>query len=162
MERIQVYCGHCFSQHLYTVHFSVMSDPTVQFSMTLEQAHSLLSSFDCANPRKTSEISVETLKDALLILNSHADYHIFGICADDMRQGYGTLEQYADALGDDLDVECPEWDGPVYVKYNTKTGLFHVDTYVGDHRGVLVSFQSAYEQGVNDLYGHFPLGLFAA
>ena len=137
-----------------------MSDLTSQSIITLEQADKLLKSFDCANPRNDSDFSTETLQEALLTLNRHADYHIFGICAETVAQGYSTLEQYAKALGDELDVESPSWDGPVYIKYNTKTGLFHVDTYVGSHRGVLVSFQSAYDHGVNDLYGHFPLKLF--
>lgn len=128
--------------------------------MTVDQAHTLLKSFDCANPINGKDLSPHTLQDALLTLNRHADYHIFGICADAIAQGMATLEQYAQALGDDLEVAAPEWNGPVYIKYNTKTGLFHVDTYVGSHRGILVSFQSAYDHGVNDLYGHFPLDLF--
>ncbi|NEP46185.1 MAG: DUF1824 family protein, partial [Okeania sp. SIO2H7] len=121
--------------------------------MTVAQAHTLLKSFDCVNPINDTDLSPQTLQDALFVLNSHADYHIFRICADTIAQGMATLEQYARALGDDLDVVTPDWDGPVYIKYNTKTGLFHVDTYVGSHRGILVSFQSAYDHGVNDLYG---------
>lgn len=137
-----------------------MSEPIVPSAITVNAANKLLKSFDCTNPRSENDISVLTLREALLTLNRHADYHIFGICADNVHQGCNTLRQYGQALGDDIDIECPAWDGPVYIKYNTKTSLFHVDNYAGSHRGVLVSFQSAYDHGINDLYGHFPLNLF--
>ena len=137
-----------------------MSEPISQAALTVDAAHQRLKSFDCANPRNEAALSGRDLTEALFVLNRHADYHIFGICADHVKQGYTTLQQYGQALGDDMDIECPDWEGPVYIKYNTKTGLFHVDDYVGTHRGVLVSFQSAYDHGVNDLYGHFPLNLF--
>ena len=145
---------------IYSI-FPSMPDSISPASITVEQANTLLKSFDCANPRNDSEVSPQTLQDALLTLHHHADYHIFGICADTIAQGMATLTEYAKALDDALEVAPPSWEGPVYIKYNTKTGLFHVDTYVGTHRGVLVSFQSAYDHGVNDLYGHFPLDLFA-
>ena len=137
-----------------------MPEPISPAAITVNEAHTLLQSFDCTNPRPGNDISIFTLREALLTLNKHADYHIFGICADNVHQGHNTLNQYGTALGDNIDVECPPWDGPVYIKYNIKTGLFHVDHYVGSHRGVLVSFQSAYDHGINALYGHFPLNLF--
>ncbi|NET48697.1 MAG: DUF1824 family protein, partial [Merismopedia sp. SIO2A8] len=74
---------------------------------------------------------------------------------------YEALTQYAQAMGDRFHHPCPEHNGPVYIKFNTKTNFFHIDSYDGTYRGVLVSYQSAYEDGVNDLYGHFPLDLFA-
>lgn len=137
-----------------------MSESISPSTVTLDEANTLLKSFDCANPRNDTKISAQRLRESLLTLNGHADFHIFGICADNIQQGYTALAEYSQAMGDDMDVECPAWNGPVYIKYNTKTGLFHVDGYQGTHRGVLVSFQSAYDHGVNDLYGHFPLDLF--
>ncbi|MEM9215500.1 MAG: DUF1824 family protein [Cyanobacteria bacterium P01_F01_bin.150] len=140
---------------------SGQSEQVEQSTPSVDAAHKLLISFDCANPRDEDQISTSSLREALLILNRHSDYHILGICAENIAQGFNTFLQYGQALGDGLEeMACPEHDGPVYIKYNTKTGLFHVDAYIGSHRGVLVSFQSAYEHGVNDLYGHFPLDLF--
>ena len=137
-----------------------MTDYPSNLPMTVERAHQLLKSFDCANPRQASNLDNKTLQDAIITLAQHSDYRIFGVCADNVAQGYTALQEYTQILGDHLESPCPEHEGPVYIKFNTKTGLFHVDGYTGTHRGVLVSCQSAYDDGVNDLYGHLPLDLF--
>lgn len=138
-----------------------MSDPVQSVNLSRAESETLLRSFDCANPRNKTILSPTVLRSALLTLNQHADYRIFGICADTAHQAYTTLLEYFAALDEhEISEDCPDVQGPVYIKFNTKTGFFHVDTYTGEHRGVLVSFQSAYDDGVNDLYGHFPLDLF--
>lgn len=138
-----------------------MANSAQSVDLSRSESETLLRSFDCANPRNKTALSPNVLRSALLVINQHADYRIFGICADTVHQGYAALLAYFMVLeGQPMSEECPEFEGPVYIKFNTKTGLFHVDTYTGDHRGVLVSFQSAYDSGANDLYGHFPLDLF--
>ncbi|NEQ97136.1 MAG: DUF1824 family protein [Cyanothece sp. SIO2G6] len=129
--------------------------------LTVDQAHQLLTSFDCTNPSLSTTIEPATLRGAILTLVQQADYYILGICAGTLAQGYVSLLQYGHAFGDRVEHPCPDHPGPVYIKFNTKSGLFHVDSYTGSHRGVLVSCQSAYDNGVNDLYGHLPLDLFA-
>ncbi|MEB3230163.1 MAG: DUF1824 family protein [Leptolyngbyaceae bacterium] len=134
------------------------SNPPV---LTVDQAHQLLKPFDCTNPNLSNTVDSATLQSAILVLVQHADYYILGVCADNISQGYTTLLQYGQAFGDRIEHPCPDHSGPVYLKYNTRSGLFHVDRYTGSHRGILVSCQSAYDQGANDLYGHLPLNLFA-
>ncbi|NES92001.1 DUF1824 family protein, partial [Okeania sp. SIO2B9] len=37
---------------------------------------------------------------------------------------------------------------------------YHLESYIGEYRGVLVSCQSAEDTGINGTYGHLPLDLF--
>ena len=71
------------------------------------------------------------------------------------------MTSYIQALGYKFTPEVPPVEGPIYIKYNPKLRSCHSDTYVGDHRGVLVSCQSEYDDDVNELFGHLPLELFA-
>ncbi|HEY9658957.1 MAG TPA: DUF1824 family protein [Allocoleopsis sp.] len=47
------------------------------------------------------------------------------------------------------------------MKFNPNASSCYADSYTGEHRGVLVSCQSA-DDGINEMYGHLPLDLFLA
>jgi hypothetical protein len=126
--------------------------------MTLADAQTVLKQFDCGSPAARS-IEPDILRQALLLVAQHSDYQILGICADDAPQGRLALDTYAQALGYEPQAFTPV-EGPVYIKFNPKSGLCYADSYSGNHRGVLVSCQSAYEWGVNATYGYLPLALF--
>ncbi len=114
--------------------------------------------------RSSADVALdrEQLQQALLQVANHSDYQMLGICADSFAQGRQALETYAAALGY-TQIPIPEpIDGPVYIKFNPRSGGCYVDSYVGSHRGVLVSCQSAEEPGINEMYGHLPLDLFSA
>ncbi len=128
---------------------------------TLEDAHNILKQFDCASPASAIAANSETIRQAVLLVAQHSDYQILGICANTIAEGRLALETYAKALGYAPQLEPSSLDGPVYIKFNPKTGLCYADSYLGTYRGVLVSCQSAYESGVNAMYGHLPLNLFA-
>ena len=100
------------------------------------------------------------LRQAVLLLAENSDYQILGICADTVAQGLSALKNYSEALGYEPNLDLPSVDGSVYIKFNPKTGLCYLDSYTGTHRGVLVSYQSAYEGRINEMYGHLPLDLF--
>jgi hypothetical protein len=51
-------------------------------------------------------------------------------------------------------------DGAIYIKFNGMKQTYHLDSYQGEYRGVLVSCQSSDPQMVNGTYGHLPLNLF--
>ncbi|GAB4237199.1 MAG: DUF1824 family protein [Elainellaceae cyanobacterium] len=129
-------------------------------SFSLEQAHSLLKRFDCTTQQAPQPAEREQLCQALLAVAHQSDYQILGICAETFEQGWQALKSYAQALGYNLQADLKPIAGSVYLKFNPKTGLCYVDSYDGDHRGVLVSCQSAYESGLNEMYGHLPLDLF--
>jgi Domain of unknown function (DUF1824) len=125
-------------------------------------AHALLKQWDCLTPTAVSEAERDAVRQALLLLTQHSDYQILGVCADSARQGIQALADYATALKLPLPEAWPEpLAGAVYLKLNPKLGRCYIDTYTGEHRGVLISYQSAYDDGINEMYGHLPLDLFS-
>lgn len=129
-------------------------------TQTLEAAQQVLNQFTCLEPGIKAIAPYDVIRAALKRVADHSDYQILGICADDLAQGTTALVSYAAALGYQPVVQFNPIDGPVYIKFNPKSGLCYADSYVGTHRGVLVSCQSAYESGINGMYGHLPLDLF--
>ncbi len=129
--------------------------------LSLEAAQQLLRQFICLD-RRPVEADQGTIQQAVRLVADHSDFQILGICADDAAQAEQALFAYLAALGYE---ERPPIDpatplGPIYLKYNPKTGRCHSDGYVGSHRGVLLSCQSAYDGDVNETFGHLPLDLF--
>lgn len=123
------------------------------------EAHTLLKQFDCLNPTHPP-IQREQLRQALLQVAHQSDDQLLGICADTLSQGQRALETYAKALGYTPNPQFSPIQGAVYIKFNPKSELCYANSYSGDHRGVLVSCQSADESGLNEMYGHLPLDLF--
>ncbi len=121
----------------------------------------MLRRFICSSPESDPSLADYALvRQALLLVANHSDYQIFGICADNASQAAIALKSYLLALNYEDAPEFAASAGPIYVKYNPKTGKCHTDSYTGDHRGVLVSCQSAYDGDVNETFGHLPLDLF--
>ncbi|WP_088893287.1 DUF1824 family protein [Leptolyngbya ohadii] len=140
-----------------------MPSPTV---LTLAEADRLLKQFSCLKPLdnpsdQDSSGDRAQLRQALLQVVAESDYQMLGICADSIEQGQKALVSYAKALGypPNLEVQCI--DGPVYIKFNSKAMSCYSSPYEGEHRGVLVSCQSTDGEGINEMYGHLPIDLFA-
>jgi len=130
--------------------------------LTISDAQALLEPFNCIESQPVvSDSEKEKLRQALRILAEQSDYQIFGICADTATQGLSALKTYAQALGYQPNLDLTPIEGAVYIKYNGNSGLCYIDSYTGEHRGVLVSCQSSFEGGINEMYGHLPLNLFA-
>jgi hypothetical protein len=132
-----------------------------QTNLTVQAAQEILKNYDCVS-RKTvdSEAEKALLRQALLLLTEHSDYQILGICADTAHQGIATLKSYLEAFNYEENLNLSLVEGTVYIKFNLKNGSSYIDSYEGSHRGVLVSCQSVYEGGINEMYGHLPLDLF--
>ncbi len=131
-------------------------------NLTVQQAQNVLRQFTClASDSSSLNLDHATVRDALLLVVDRSDYQIFGICADSASQGQRTLHSYLAALDRDErpDVVATTND-PVYIKYNPRTGLCRAEPYTGNHRGVLVSCQSAYDDDINETFGHLPIDLF--
>jgi hypothetical protein len=129
---------------------------------SLEEARHLLKQFDCLHPAiPLAAVDRELLRQALLQVASQSEYQMLGICAATLAEAQQALLSYAMALGYCPNPDLGAIEGPVYIKFNPKTGGCYASPYVGNHRGVLVSCQSAYETGLNEMYGHLPLDLFA-
>ena len=105
------------------------------------------------------------IRQSLQVLTKAADYHTIGMCADDQATGLTALHSYAKYFGyvitADLVTVLPSVNGSVYLKFNPRSNRLHIDTYKGDYRGGLVSFQSDLADGYNGTHGHFPLDLFS-
>jgi hypothetical protein len=106
----------------------------------------------------------ESICKCLQILTEAADYHTIGMCADDQTTGLTALHSYAKYFGYDISADLitalPTVNGSVYLKFNPRSNRLYIDTYQGDYRGGLVSFQSDMVDGYNGTHGHFPLDLF--
>ncbi|NEP01904.1 MAG: DUF1824 family protein [Symploca sp. SIO2E9] len=130
-------------------------------NLSLQEAEAILKPFNCLEGKTVnSEPEKAIVRQALLLIAEHSDYQILGICAETMAQGLSALKTYSEALGYQPPLEFASIDGPVYIKFNGNSGLHYLDSYIGEHRGVLVSCQSFNEGGVNEMYGHLPLDLF--
>lgn len=86
---------------------------------------------------------------------------LMGVLASDMRYAVRSLRDYCQALGVPFKMpdsrvpgveSAPAIKGPVYLKYNSGSGLCYATQYDGRDRGVLVQL------GQKQL-GHLPLGL---
>jgi hypothetical protein len=133
-----------------------------QNHLTVQEAKKILNKFNCIDIAPTIKPSEKsTIREALLLLANLSDYQILGICADTAKEGMLAMKTYSLALGYEPPSNLPVIEGPVYIKLNGKNGLCYLDSYAGHHRGVLVSCQSYSEEGINELYGHLPLDLFA-
>jgi Domain of unknown function (DUF1824) len=132
-------------------------------TMTSLDAETLLRNHEDLGAAATAE-QRESIGQALQVLTNAADYHIFGVCADSQPAGLDALQAYARHFGYDLgeafDRQFSPISGAVYLKFNPRTQRCLADTYLGTYRGVLVSFQSDFEDGYRGTHGHFPLDLF--
>ena len=130
-------------------------------NLTLAAAQDLLKQFTCVD-RSPTLITLDPVlvRQALLLIAAHSDYQILGICADTINQAATALKTYLAALGYDATPAISPLEGAVYVKFNPNRDRCHVSPYDGNHRGVLVSCQSAYDSGINETFGHLPLDLF--
>jgi Domain of unknown function (DUF1824) len=106
----------------------------------------------------------EAIRQGLQILTDATDYHLIGMCAASQAEGLAALHSYAKnfnyEIGADLVKALPALDGAVYLKFNPRSNRLYIDTYQGNYRGGLVSFQSDLADGYNGTHGHFPLDLF--
>ncbi|CAN1208748.1 hypothetical protein TUMEXPCC7403_00905 [Tumidithrix helvetica PCC 7403] len=130
--------------------------------LTTQATEAILIAASDLDPNSSAE--PEIVRKALLSLATASDYQIFGVCADSQAQGRMALEAYAKAFG----YEVPPTIGDashhseygIYIKFNPRTNRCHEDVYSGKYRGVLVSYQSDFADGLSGTYGHFPLDLF--
>ncbi len=130
-------------------------------SPTLTEAQTLLRQFTCLEGHaKLSPTEQLQVRQALQLICQRSQYQILGICADTLEQGQRTLQAYATALGYTVNPQLAPIAEPIYIKFNPRSGLCYADTYVGSHRGVLVSCQSTNDEGINETFGHLPLDLF--
>lgn len=131
-------------------------------NLTVVEAQNILRAFNCMETKSVAVSEKPLIRQALLLLTSLSDYQILGICADTVVQGLLALETYSKALGYQPTLDLASVPGPVYIKFNPKSGLRYLDSYLGNHRGVLVSCQSSQSGSINEMYGHLPLDLFVS
>lgn len=132
-----------------------------QTGLTLQEAQNILKPFNCVASKNIHSAEEKALvRQALLLLASHSDYQILGICADTSAEGLLALKTYSEALSYQPNLDITSADSSVYIKFNPKSGLCYAESYTGTHRGVLISCQSVYEGQINQMYGHLPLDLF--
>jgi len=133
-------------------------------NLTLDQAISILRSYDCTkitNPEPP--LKLEQIRYSLKLIKSLSTSQNLGICADNFQQGFAALSSYLQALDYRLNLtqeKVVNSSEPVYLKYSTQKMSYYSDRYTGEYRGVLVSFQSEDDQ-ITGTYGHFSLDLFS-
>jgi hypothetical protein len=133
--------------------------------LTRDTAEAYLKRFVCepGTPSLSPDEQIAT-REALLVLVQASDYQTLGICADTLQGAIAALNQYLSALGHPQQVQATELAAvaePLYLKYNTRKATCYGDGYAGAYRGVLVTCQSDFDDGVFGTYGYLPLDLFA-
>jgi hypothetical protein len=108
-----------------------------------------------------AELSRELIYEALTLVLDGSEYQLLGICAENYAEGALALQQYLAAFCYETTPTFADPGQPIYIKYNSKTEACYSKPYDGDHRGVIVSCQSSYDDDVNETFGHLPLDLFA-
>lgn len=108
-----------------------------------------------------AELSRELVYEALTLVLDGSEYQLIGICAENYAEGALALQQYLAAFDYEIEPSFSDPGQPIYIKYNSKTEACYSKPYDGDHRGVIISCQSSYDDDVNETFGHLPLDLFA-
>ncbi|MEM8779679.1 MAG: DUF1824 family protein [Cyanobacteria bacterium P01_G01_bin.49] len=133
-------------------------------NLTADEALKILTDYSCLQIKVVDfDIDKEKLRQAIQLVSSLCDGENIGICADNCQEGFKTLTNYLEALGLSANLETNQsvpQNTPVYIKFNTKTMSYYLDSYTGNYRGVLISCQSENPQ-LAGTYGHFPLNLFS-
>ena len=113
-------------------------------------------------PAELSNEQKQTVREQLLWLNEQSEYQTLGICASTLTEAEAALKAYVSALSQPIQVDIPQQDGPVFLKFNTLKNAWYVDGYTGTSRGVLVTYHTSEPDldNVNGTYGPFPLDLF--
>lgn len=133
--------------------------PTV--TMTTAQAQAILAPFNHLDAKGILSAEDRTqIQQAVLHLASVTDTHIFGILAADWEGAIAALHSYAQAFGYAPPTGLNACEGAVYLKFNPRSEHYYAGPYVGEHRGVLIAFQSDFADGLNEMCGHLPLDLF--
>lgn len=128
----------------------------------LQALRQQLNRFSClAQPPVLEAQEQADIRAALLLLNDISDYQTLGVCADTLAESKAAAEAYIAALGTVVNLDLPEREGPVFVKFNTLKGAWYLDSYGGNSRGVLITYHSSDLDEVNGTYGPFPLDLFS-
>jgi uncharacterized protein with PIN domain len=140
---------------------AIQTMPETTESLTTKQTQAILAPFNCIEP-KTIQTSAEKLavQQAVLQLVKVTDNQIFGILADSLEQATQALNSYTQVIGHQPPAEISPCSDAVYLKFNPRSGLCYASPYTGEHRGVLISFQSDTADGLNEMCGHLPLDLF--
>jgi Domain of unknown function (DUF1824) len=129
--------------------------------LDLEAAQMILKQFSTLKPGSLdAPLDRNSIQQALLLAASQSDYQMLGVCADTLEQGIQALEDYAKALSYSPNLNLEPVEGSVYIKFNPNSAQCYASPYDGEHRGVLVSCQSAEATDLNEMYGHLPLDLF--
>lgn len=127
----------------------------------LTAACQYLRQIDCLTSLEAVPIEERVpIRAAVRQVAAASDYQMLGICADSWASGKQALASYAAVLGYTPHLDSLPIEGPVYIKFNPKTGLCYASAYSGPYRGVLISCQSEEETDVNEMFGHLPLDLF--
>lgn len=139
----------------------MMTQPHID--LTVHEALKILTDYSCFQIKVVDvDFDQKKLRQAIRLITSLSDSQNIGICADNFQEGWKALISYLNALEYFPQLEkdsCVPGETPVYIKFNTDTMSYYVDSYTGSYRGVLISCQSDNHTLVGT-YGHFPLNLF--
>ncbi|MDX1976109.1 MAG: DUF1824 family protein [Pseudanabaenaceae cyanobacterium bins.68] len=131
----------------------------IDLKLTRTEAEAVVKAM--ADRSQATELEWQTLRQALLELQEHSEFQIFGICASNSAIAGQSLRQYLTAF----EYEYPDFSKhqllqPVYWKYNSRNRQLYSDAYSGKYEGVLISYHSNFSEDYSGTHGHFPLALW--
>ena len=135
----------------------------MDISHQLTEALFLLKQYSGLTPKiPHSEAEKKDLRAALKLVVNLADAENFGICAVNSQEAFIVLHSYLTALGYDfhlpVDLNCHDY--PVYLKFSTERMSYHISSYDGEYRGVLITIFAQNQDEIVGTYGYLPLQLF--
>jgi Domain of unknown function (DUF1824) len=135
-------------------------------NLTIKQAETILrqmSDLEVSDLAGQNSSQWQTLRDALLFLQQHSEFQIFGVCAPSAAIACLSLKAYLNAFEyESLGISFQDLpsDRPIYLKYNSRNQSLYHDIYVGKYEGVLVSYHSNFSEDYSGTHGYFPLDLW--
>ncbi len=129
-----------------------------------QKALKLLKEYSGIETKKVnSDQEKEALVQAILWIANRADDQNLGICANNGKEAFKTLENYLKALDYNYEIKTQsnfEEDQPVYLKFSTERMSYSIENYSGKDRGVLMTIFADQNEKIEGTYGYFPLNLF--
>jgi len=131
--------------------------------MNIAESLEILNSYNSSKIKlPDNQMEKEKLIGAIRHFAGLCDWQNLGICSQSPQEGILVLSEYLKALDypwQGIEIANSHQNGACYIKYNTQKMSHLLEAYLGEYRGVLISYQSENPE-IQGTFGYFPLDLF--
>ena len=111
---------------------------------------------------KLNKIQSKILLNEFSFVLSKSDWITVGVMAPSLKKGIHVIRKIEEKFEYE-EMKCitvPNYDGPIFLKANQKTGEIHARIEFGLGEGILISCQHHDNSLISRTYGPFPLDFF--